>query len=137
MLSTKADPAAVWDSFIHIEAWPQWIRSIRAVRRLDEGPLRPGSSARISQPGLLPATWTVTRLDPGRVFSWESTAPGVVTAADHEVSVSGDRTDVVLRIRQRGPLAPLVRAIYGRRIRRFLDLEARGHVRAAEAAAAT
>jgi len=133
-LSTTATPAAVWEAFVDVERWPVFTASIRQVRRLDDGPLREGSTARVKQPGMPWAKWTVTTVEPVRSFTWQTTAPGLTTIGDHELSSSGDVTHVALTLRQRGPLAGIVGSLFGRRLRRFVDLEARGLVAAAEAA---
>ncbi|MGH9044905.1 MAG: SRPBCC family protein [Acidimicrobiales bacterium] len=130
--STDASAAAVWEAFTDIEAWPELTPSVRTARRLDAGPLRVGSRARVKQPGLLPTTWRVIDLDLGRSFTWQTRALGITTTAGHKVFESRAGTRLVLTLRQTGPLAGVFSALYRRRTRRYVDLEAQGLVAAAE-----
>ena len=47
-----------------------------SVRLRPPGPLEVGHSARVRQPGLLPATWTMDELVSSRVFAWTWRTPG-------------------------------------------------------------
>lgn len=67
----------VWELTVQVERWPSITPTMASVERLDDGELRPGSRARIEQPGRKPAIWTVTRVDGPRVFEWETKTAGV------------------------------------------------------------
>ena len=125
----------VWRLFTDVERWPEMTDSMREVRRVDAGPLRVGSEAIVRQPRLPRARWRVTELEPGRSFTWQTTAAGVTTAGGHVVAANGQRAAVItLTLRQHGPLAPLVHAITGRLARRYLSMELEGFRRTAESA---
>ena len=68
-----------------VARWPEWTPTIDAVERLDEGPFRVGSRAKVRQPRLPRAEWQVTEVVDGRSFTWEATGPGLRTIARHEV----------------------------------------------------
>jgi uncharacterized membrane protein len=125
-VTIDAPPAEVWAVFMDLEAWPTWTASMRQVRRLDEGPLQVGSRVEIAQPGFPKAVWDVTGLEPERSFTWENAAPGLRSAGHHEVRAEGAGSVVTLRLSQSGPLAGLVGLVFGRRNRRYVDLEADG-----------
>jgi uncharacterized protein YndB with AHSA1/START domain len=130
--ATVAAPTHVWDALTDVEGWPRWISSYNSVRRLDTGPLAVGSRAEVRQPGLATATYTVTALEPGREFTWESTAAGVRTRARHLVEPADGGTRLVLSLNQTGALAGVVGLLLGGKIRRYLQAEGRGLCDAAE-----
>jgi hypothetical protein len=131
-LSCRARPEALWKVVADVEQWPEFTESMNSVR-LDKTPLQLGSQASIKQPRTRTSQWTVTELVPGRSFTWESSAAGVLTVADHEVIDTAGHTQLVVRFRQRGALAGVLGMLFGRRIRRFVDMEANGLVATAEA----
>ena len=121
-----APPAEVWAVFMDVESWPTWTESMRQVRRLDEGPLREGSRVEIAQPGFPKAVWDVTELVDERSFTWESTVPGLRSLGHHEVRAEGEGCVVTLRLSQSGPLAGVMGLVFGRRTRRYVEVEADG-----------
>jgi hypothetical protein len=91
------------------------------------GPLAVGTTARIRQPKLPAATWTVIEVVPGRSFTWESKAPGSRATGWHEVTPAGDGTCTVrLAIEQAGPLGTLVGLVYRGLTKRYVQMEADG-----------
>lgn len=134
-VAIAAPAALVWELTVDIEAWPRLSPSMSEVRRLDAGPLQVGSEAEVTQPGLRPATWRVTTLEPGQLFVWASSATGVKSVGEHLIVPDGDGCKLMLRINQTGPLAWLVGLVYGRKIRQFVEAELEGFRTAAEAAA--
>jgi uncharacterized membrane protein len=118
----------VFDVYSDVEHWPEWTASVTSVERLDAGPLRVGSRARIKQPRLPTAVWEVTDLVPGTSFTWVARGPGVVTTGRHEVVPTGDadRVAVTAALEQAGPLGPLLGRLTRRLTNRYLQTELRG-----------
>ena len=123
----------VWEVLIDVERWPEWTQSMTRVERLGGGPFGLGSKARIKQPRFPEMTWTVCRFEEGRCFEWEARSGGVSTVAGHAVEAQEGASRVTLRIRQRGLLVPLLSALTGRLTRRYVEMEAEGLKRGAEA----
>lgn len=136
-VEVEAPAEAVWAALVDVGRWPEWTESMQDVRWLNGDGLRIGAQARIKQPRSPALTWTVTELDAGRGFGWEATSPGVITVGTHVVSPANDHASTLtLGLTQSGALAGLIGALTGARTRRFVQLEADGLKRAAEATAA-
>jgi uncharacterized membrane protein len=135
-ITINAPAQRVWQVLTDVERWPESTASMTRVQRLDNGPFRIGSSAKIEQPKLPTMTWTVTDLQPGRAFTWGAGSPGVKTLADHHVEpISDSATRVTLSVHEHGLLAPLVQLFYGGLTRRYVTMEAEGLKRVVEAGA--
>ena len=134
-VTVAAPPERVWKVLADVERWPERIPTVDSVERLDEGPLRVGSRTRLQQPKLPEAVWTVTELDEGRSFTWESRSRGVAISADHVVEPHGDATRLTLSVSISGPLAPLGWLMTKGLTRRYVETEAASIKRVAEAGA--
>lgn len=118
-----APPEAVWALATAVTDWPTYMPTVRSVERLDDGPLRLGSSARIKQPGQPRAVWTVTRFEPGRTFTWESPRRGHAFAGTHTVTSDGTGSLNTLGLELTGPLAPVLGRLLAPLMRRVLRTE--------------
>ena len=128
-----APPERVWSVMSDVERWPEGTPTVRNVKRLDDGPLGVGRRARIRQPKLFPAVWTVIALDPGRGFTWTTSGPGVLVTAHHGVETLSDGTTrATLSIAYSGRLASLVAWLTLGINDRYLGLEAAGLKRRSE-----
>ena len=121
-----AAPAAVaWKRIVDVVAWPEWLPTVSRVEALSSSVLAMGASFRVFQPRLRPATWTVSTLNQGRNFVWESSIPGLSLRANHAVeSTPGGEARITLEFRFSGVLAPLVALLAGSITRRYLAIEA-------------
>jgi uncharacterized protein YndB with AHSA1/START domain len=117
----------VWEVLTDVEQWSEWTETVIWVRRLDEGPLRSGSRAKINQPKIPETEYVVTELDPGRSFTWVATGPGVTTTARHEVEgLPGGGSRVTLAVEQGGLLGSVMGRFYRGLTDRYLANEAAG-----------
>ena len=121
-----ASPERVWVVMSDIERWPEWTPTVNRIRRLDDGPLAPGTRARIRQPKLPPAVWRVISVDEGREFTWVTRGPGVSVTAGHRVEPLEGGSRATLSIRFSGFLGPLVAWLTRGLNDRYLALEASG-----------
>jgi hypothetical protein len=128
-----APPATVVGIIIDVERWHEWTSTITSIRRLDDGPLRVGSRAAIRQPKLLPATWTVTGIEPGRGFTWITRSPGVTVTARHFVEAAPAGCRATLALEFSGLLGGLVARLTRGLNERYLKIEADGLKRRSEA----
>ncbi|KKK92304.1 hypothetical protein LCGC14_2704260 [marine sediment metagenome] len=120
-LTINAPPAQVYEAFIDLSRWLEWNPHLREVRPLSEGPLTPGSRARVAlKLNPLPSVWEVTEVNPGRSFAWASSLlPGLRLVFDHVAESADGGTRATLRIDIEGPLAflaGLAGTIYGRNL---------------------
>jgi uncharacterized membrane protein len=133
-IEIAAPAEQVWDVMSDVERWPQWTASVNSAQLLDGGGLWPGQRARLRQPRLPVAIWTVEQVEHGRTFSWRSDAPGLTSLGEHTVEPNeADSSRVVVRLTHSGVLAGPARFVYGGLIRRYVRFEAEGLKRAVEA----
>ena len=130
--------AAAWQALTEVTAWPTWTTSVIAVVPLDEETNphpRLGRRYEVRQPGMRPLVWKVTEIHEGKSFTWQTTMPGLTLVGRHWVDIHPDGTTAVANsIEHRGPLARVVRALTGRRTRRYLELEIAGLAQASRSA---
>ncbi len=119
-----AAPSAVWQVLSDVGRWPDWLPTVDEVERLDDGPLRVGSRARLRQPKLPPAEWHVTHVVDGTSFTWEADGPGMRTIGRHEVVPDGTGSRVTLSIEQTGPMGAVAALVWRRLTQRYIELEA-------------
>lgn len=122
-----APPERVWEVLADVERWSEWTRTVTWVRRLDDGPLRSGSRAKINQPKIPETDYVVTEIEPGQSFTWVATGPGVTTTARHDIeALPGGGTRVRLTVDQAGWLGSVMGRFYRGMTDRYLANEAEG-----------
>ena len=119
-------PRRVWQVMTDVELWPEWTESVQKVKRLDSGPFRVGSRARVKQPKFLPAVWEVTEIDPGRSFTWVTRSPGMVASGTHRVEPTAKGSRATLSVAYGGLLAGFVAKVLAGITDRYLMFEAAG-----------
>jgi uncharacterized protein YndB with AHSA1/START domain len=122
-----ASPERVWEVMADVERWSEWTDTVTWVRRLDDGPLRSGSRAKINQPKLPETEYVVTEVEPGHSFTWVATSPGVTTTARHTIeALPGGGSRVRLAVEQAGLVGSVVGRFYRGLTDRYLATEAAG-----------
>jgi uncharacterized membrane protein len=127
-IDVSAPADEVFAVYADVERWPEWTPTVTRVERLDDGPLRVGSRARVRQPRLPVAVWRVTEMEPGRWFTWVAQGPGVVTTGIHQVAPTdgGQRSRATAVLVQGGPVGPVLGLLTKRLTERYLDAEVHG-----------
>ncbi len=128
-----APRAQIWEVLSDLERWPQWTASVDKVQRMDNSVLGVGSRIQIKQPKLAAAQWTITGWKPGKSFTWESRSMGVRITARHRIVEEPSTCKLELRLQLDGWLSPVVSALAGRLMRRYMAMEAAGIKSASEA----
>lgn len=128
VVEIAAPPEDVWAVLSDVEQWPEWAESMSQVELVDRPQLTGSARVRISQPGMLPAVWTVTEFEQGRSFTWVSHILSVSSTAVHTIEPGAeDGTSVVtLTFTQSGLLSGLIGRLLGGKIRRYVQMEADG-----------
>ena len=122
-----APPERVWEVLVDVERWSEWTETVTWVRRLEDGPLRSGSRAKINQPKIPETEYVVTELEPGQSFTWVATGPGVITTARHTVeALPGGGSRVQLAVEQGGLVGSVMGRFYRGLTDRYLANEAAG-----------
>ena len=118
----------VYEVYADVEGWPKWAASVTSVERLDQGPLRVGSRARIKQPRLPTTVWEVTEVVAGRSFTWIARGPAIMTTASHVVSPpeADGPTRVTASLQQEGPLGQVLGFLTKRLTNRYMQTEVQG-----------
>ncbi len=123
----------VWQLTIDIANWPSITPTMVRVDGLTPpGPVQVGSTARVKQPGQLPSVWTVTKVEPGREFVWQTKRMGVLLTASHVLTAVRDtcRNDLILDAT--GPGARLLGMVFGGMMNTALETENAGFKARAE-----
>jgi hypothetical protein len=130
-LDIEATPEVVFGLTVDIERLPQLTPTVTTVNRLDHGPLRVGSQARLKQPAQRPAVWTVDALEPDQRFVWSTTTSGMRMVATHvvEPTAKGSRNSLYLDLS--GIAATVLGPFLRRKIARVLATENEGFRREA------
>ena len=97
-----------------------------SAERLDSGEFGVGSRVRIRQPKLPAAVWSVTDWQPGRAFTWENRAPGLLVTASHRLAPRADGCRLELELVFSGLFAGFVARLARDLNQRYLAQEARG-----------
>ena len=125
-IDIAAPPERVWPIMRDVERWHEWTPSITSVELLGPGPFGVGSRARVRQPKLPPAEWTVTELVEGHHFTWVTRAPGITGIGRHVVEAHGSGSRVTLGVEHEGVLGPLVARLTRGITERYIAMEAAG-----------
>jgi len=126
-----AMPSTVWAVYTDVERWPEWNPAVSEVTvPSGGGGVEVGSRVRIKQPRLRAMEWVVVERTVDEGFTWTTSSGGVTTVAGHRLTPRGGAgTRVTVSVAHSGFLAPVVRLLFGRLTRRYLQMEMIGLAR--------
>lgn len=127
----------VWGLLADFERWPSWTPSVEGATPLfpKASAVRAGVRIELKQPKLPDTKWTITDWSPPKGFVWESERPGLRSRAEHWIEATASGCRLKLSFALTGPLALAAGMSAGKLIRLYIDQEADGLKRAAEARA--
>jgi uncharacterized membrane protein len=125
-VTIDAPAEVVWGLTVDVTSWPTITPTMTRIDRLDEGPIHVGSSARVKQPRQTAAVWTVTRLDEGREFTWQTRRMGMTMTGSHRIEPDGDHCRNTLTLDVDGPGSVLFGRLFGRVLQSSIATENAG-----------
>lgn len=134
-IDIAAPPARAAAVMIDVARWHEWTASIRRVAILGGGALAVGRRALVRQPGVPPAFWKVTELDPARGFTWTSVAPGLLVIGRHYAEPTDGGCRATLSLDYTGFFGALMARLTLGINDKYLAMEAEGLKRRAEGTA--
>ena len=115
----------VWLHLSSVLAWPTWLPTVSTVEPVVGHALELGAKFRVVQPRLRPQVWTVTEIDPGQRFTWQSHGLGFSLWATHIVRRTGpDACEVELGFRFSGLLGAVLALLFGATTKKYIAIEA-------------
>src|SRR3954451_18301934 len=83
------DVSKVFRVVADIENWNLWTKSVTKISFLEKFKFEVGGKARVYQPKLLPAVWTITEIIENRSFVWQTKSFTVKMTAKHILEGTG------------------------------------------------
>lgn len=125
-IEIAAPPGVVWDITVDVTRWPEWTPTVKSIEWVEGDSIAEGNRARIVQPGIPPAVWRVTTVQPGRRFSWRTRNMGATYVGTHTVEPSATGTKAGLALDVSGIGGVLMWPVLSLALRRVLRQEASG-----------
>lgn len=128
----------VWAVTVDVDGLPSVTPTVTSVERLDQGTLTVGSRVRLKQPRQSAAVWTVTELDEGRSFVWQTKRLGMTMIGIHaieELDASSCRNILALELTGWG--SRLLGALIGKSVHTAIATESAGFKATAEGSVAS
>lgn len=125
-LAIDSSPVKVFAVLKDIENWNSWTKSITNISFIDNSKFEVGERARVIQPNLSPAIWTITEIVENNSFTWQTKAIGVKMIAKHIVKSSEQATVAEIQMKFEGWLAPLIYKLKSKLVAEYLTMEING-----------
>ena len=125
-IDIAAPPSRVWQVMSDVDRWHEWTPSITSITRLGGEPFGVGTKAWVRQPKFPPALWKVSSIEPGKSFTWVSTAPGMRVVGRHSVEATEIGSRAILNLTYSGLFGGLFARLTRGITERYIGFEARG-----------
>lgn len=125
-IEIDAPPSRVWQVMSDVDRWHEWTPSVTSIARPGGDSFGVGTKAWVRQPKFPPALWTVSSIDPGKSFTWVSTAPGMRVVGRHSVEATATGSRAILNLTYSGMLGGLFARLTAGITERYIGYEARG-----------
>jgi hypothetical protein len=102
-ITSAASPAAVWRLYSDVSQWPTF--DAEAERIQLDGPFTAGSRGTMKFRGQEPLAFTLTEVEPERVFTDETPVGEAVVRVRHRLEASADGVRITQRVEIDGPEA--------------------------------
>lgn len=108
---TRHDASSVFAQWADPRTWPAWDPEVASVSF--EPPALLGKKGKLKPSSGPTLPFSITRIEPDRVFTNTGTLPGAKLDFEHVVSPAGEGSEVRVTVRLRGPLAPIWKRLVG------------------------
>ncbi len=125
-LVVNSEAHTIFSVLADVEKWNEWTKSITSISFLEKERFVVGGKARILQPRLSPAIWTITEIVENKSFTWMTKTLGVTITATHSLDSTLEGTIVELRLIYEGLLSGLVFRLFSKMAIQNLELEIKG-----------
>ncbi len=115
---SSAAPSAVWALWSDPRRWPDWNEQIREAEL--EGPFEVGTVARIKFKGGGKMVFTITQLEPERVFIETARLPGARLSHEHRIETAASGIEIRNRFVLSGLLSRFYVLMMGRSLRKAI-----------------
>jgi len=131
----NASQEVIWKVLSDVTYWNEWTPTITKVEVLDQPELKLGNRYKIVQPKLQPAVWTVVVLTPPSSFTWESSKPGILMVAEHNIkSTRANQCELKLTFAFEGLFGEIIGRMYGKMVESYIVIEAQSLKKRVESA---
>jgi uncharacterized protein YndB with AHSA1/START domain len=110
---STAEPAAIWELWADPARWPDWNEQLERVEF--DGELGVGAEVRLKLRRGGTVRFTVTELEPERVFADQARFPGARLGHEHRLAPGKSSVEITHRIYLEGPLSGFWALMMGRK----------------------
>jgi hypothetical protein len=118
--------STVFGVLADLENWNSWTKSVTSISFLENSRFQVGGKARVIQPKLSPAIWTITEIIENESFVWQTKHPGVKMIARHILKSTSQGTFVEHQVIYKGLLAGLAYKRTSDLTNQYLTIEING-----------